>query len=417
MGSKRKVFLYELATGKSIEFDSQTSAGEFIGVSESTIRKYNNTLKDIKGYRVYSGDKVALAGESLLNSINDHKEVSENINTNQLDSRIEELGYSKSDVQSVKTWQTQSGETRFSIVTKPDQVNSEEFLDNLKNKLSESIKPFEIKLKPARVSGIDLIVYTSDKHVGACSKDSQYDNTYNELEFMARMNKIYQEITYVKFEFGHINTLIFIDLGDNLDGYNAQTTRGNHPLPQNMTDEESFDTYVNVHKIFFDSLVENNMASEYKAYFVNDSNHSGSFGYTANRALEIYLNVKFPFIETTQMNKFMEHFILGDDCYILCHGKDKIDRKSGLPLHLNDGTYKLISDYIDYNKLHNYNVHFIKGDLHQTSFEKNSKFTYRNIPSVYGASKWIMNNFGLNKPGFSMDVYHMGNIYRRDIEL
>ena len=31
MGSKRKVFLYELATGKSIEFGSQTSAGEFIG--------------------------------------------------------------------------------------------------------------------------------------------------------------------------------------------------------------------------------------------------------------------------------------------------------------------------------------------------------------------------------------------------
>ena len=57
-------------------------------------------------------------------------------------------------------------------------------------------------------------------------------------------------------------------MGDNLDGFNAQTTRGGHALPQNMTDEESFDTYVNVHKIFFDSLVENNMASEYKAYFV-----------------------------------------------------------------------------------------------------------------------------------------------------
>ena len=51
MRSKRKVFLYELVTGKTIEFDSQTSAGEFIGVGESTIRKYNNTLKDIKGYR------------------------------------------------------------------------------------------------------------------------------------------------------------------------------------------------------------------------------------------------------------------------------------------------------------------------------------------------------------------------------
>ena len=417
MGSKRKVFLYELATGKVVNFDSQTAAGEFLGVSESTIRKYNNTLKEINGYRVYSVDKVALAGESLLDSFNDYKEDNVNINTNQLDSRLEELGYSKSDVTSVKTWQTQSGETRYSIVTKPDQVNADEFLENLKNKLSESIKPFEITLKPAKISGVDLIVYTSDKHVGACSKDSQYNNEYNEVEFTRRMVSIFQQISYIKYEFGHINSLIFIDLGDNLDGFNAQTTRGGHALPQNMTDEESFDTYVNAHKIFFDSLIENNIASEYQAIFVNDSNHSGSFGYTANRALEIYLNVKYPFISTRQMNKFMEHFILGNDCYILCHGKDKIDRKNGLPLHLNDATYKLISDYIDYNKLWGYNVHFVKGDLHQPAYESNSKFTYRNIPSVYGASKWVMNNFGLNKPGFSMDVYHMGNIYRKDIEL
>ena len=402
MGSKRKVFLYELATGKVVNFDSQTAAGEFLGVSESTIRKYNNTLKEINGYRVYSGDKVALAGESLLDSINDYKEDNVNINTNQLDSRLEELGYSKSDVTSVKTWQTQSGETRYSIVTKPDQVNADEFLENLKNKLSESIKPFEITLKPAKISGVDLIVYTSDKHVGACSKDSQYDNEYNEVEFTRRMVSIFQQISYIKYEFGHINSLIFIDLGDNLDGFKAQTTRGGHALPQNMTDEESFDTYVNAHKIFFDSLIENNIASEYQAIFVNDSNHSGSFGYTANRALEIYLNVKYPFISTRQMNKFMEHFILGKDCYILCHGKDKIDRKNGLPLHLNDATYKLISDYIDYNKLWGYNVHFVKGDLHQAAYESNSKFTYRNIPSVYGVSKWIMNNFGLNKPGISI---------------
>ena len=39
------------------------------------------------------------------------------------------------------------------------------------------------------------------------------------MEFTRRMQQIYQEIAYVKFEFGHINTLIFIDLGDNLDGY------------------------------------------------------------------------------------------------------------------------------------------------------------------------------------------------------
>ena len=78
MGSKRKVFLYELVTGKTIEFDSQTSAGEFIGVGESTIRKYNNTLKDKLGGQIpvdkgaeynktYHNDKLT----SLVNEFNE----------------------------------------------------------------------------------------------------------------------------------------------------------------------------------------------------------------------------------------------------------------------------------------------------------------------------------------------------------
>ena len=414
MGSKRKVYLYELSTGKIIDFDSQTSAGEFLKVSESCIRKYNNTLKTLDGYRIYSGDKVALAGESLLDSIESHKQ--SNTNINQLDSRLEELGYAKDKVSSVKTWQTQSGDTRFSIITKPDAINSEEFLDRLSEKLTSEIVPFEYKNKTYDSNGVDLIVYTSDKHVGACSKGSQYDNEYNAQIFLSRIEYIYKEIEYVRHCYGSINHLVFIDLGDNLDGFQGQTTRGGHSLPQNMTDEESFNTYVESHIRLFNTFVENEVANEYSIYFVNDSNHSGSFGYTANRALEIYLNTKFPFIYTQQINKFMEHFIFNDEVYILCHGKDKIDRKNGLPLHLNDATYKLISDYIDYNRLNKYDkIHFVKGDLHQCAFEKNSKFDYRNIASVYGASKWIMNNFGLNKPGFSMDVLFKGNTYKMDI--
>jgi hypothetical protein len=32
-------------------------------------------------------------------------------------------------------------------------------------------------------------------------------------------------------------------------------------------------------------------------------------------------------------------------------------------------------------------------------------FRYKNVPSIYGASKWIMTNYGNTKPGCSFDIF------------
>lgn len=440
MATKRNVFLYELDGTQAAEFDTQVECGHYLGCSESAVRRYKNSNKSFKGFYIFSSEKLAetffelndamsSSIEETNSSINEFNEAlyDEIYNydgpqdNSVLDSRLKELGYNKESVSSVKTWQTQSGETRFSIITKLEQIDSEEFLSRLEAKLTSEIvpynNPYDLFASVGNKDLIDLIVYTSDKHVGADTTGSQYSNEYNKEIFKNRIKELYANIEYIKASYGQVGKLIFIDLGDNLDGYKGYTTRGGHSLPQNMTDEESFNTYIEAHTQLFDSMIANKTAMEYDFICVNDSNHSGSFGYTANRALEIYLNAKYPFVNTRLMTKFMEHFILGDEAYILCHGKDSIDMKSGLPYHLDAKTYKMISDYIDYNKLYKYSkIHFIKGDLHQNGFESNSKFDYRNVPSIFGASKWIMNNFGMNKPGFTMDIIHKGNCYKYDYE-
>jgi hypothetical protein len=153
----------------------------------------------------------------------------------------------------------------------------------------------------------------------------------------------------------------------------------------------------------FDSFVFHDIADSIEFNAISDDNHSGSFGYSANRALEIYLNVKYPEIETKIIRKFIDHTRYGDHVFMLCHGKDREDLKYGLPLHLNDKTEKYITDYIDVHDLKGH-LHFVKGDLHQAASEFGKRFRYRNVMSMYGASKWIHNNFGNTKAGISYEI-------------
>ena len=44
--------------------------------------------------------------------------------------------------------------------------------------------------------------------------------------------------------FGAFYSIYVCDLGDAVDGWNGYTTRGGHKLPQNMSNKEVFETYV-----------------------------------------------------------------------------------------------------------------------------------------------------------------------------
>lgn len=252
-----------------------------------------------------------------------------------------------------------------------------------------------------------LFVYISDRHIGAYVSDiALYENSYDSINYEARMKLLLHEIIYQQQVHGRFEDIFVIDLGDKMDGLSGQTTRGGHKLPQNMSNRQAFETAVRVDKEFFDQLISADLANNIHLYQNTNSNHGGDFDYMVNRALEIYINARYPDVKTRILQKFVEHMFYGQHCILLTHGKDDEDMKHGLPLHLNDKTENYFRKYMMYNKIdpEQYTVSIIKGDLHQGTSQDTYGFRYRNVLSLFGGSKWIGTNFGPNKGGCSFEI-------------
>jgi len=285
-------------------------------------------------------------------------------------------------------------------------------IQDLKEVISETFETFKIskynlpKVDSKKSNKKGLFVYLSDKHVGALTKsDAIYDNEYNKVVFAERLHEVYYQIKRAVDQFGVFEDIYICDLGDSVDGWSGYTTRGGHQLPQNMNNKEVFKTFVYEHKNFFDNLLQSGMAVNYHTVIQTCDNHGGDFSNIVNEALALYLNTAYPEVEVIIMDKFLEHFYYGHHCFIFTHGKDTEDLKNGLPLVLTPKAEVFIKKYIDYFGLAGSpNIHLIKGDLHTESTQVTCDFRYRNVLSMYGASKWIMNNFGPNFAGVSFDV-------------
>jgi hypothetical protein len=291
------------------------------------------------------------------------------------------------------------------VPLKSNELNEETIKEVLSKVINDStVKPMRFN-KKKRTNNKALFVYTSDKHVGAQTKsESPYDNHYDEKVFENRMGILLEEILNLCNTFGTFEDIYIIDLGDPLDGYDSHTCRKDHRLPQNMDNKRAFMSYLETHKKFFDAIVRLEVAKGYHFIACSEDNHSGSFGFMANQAVVTYLNAKYPEMETRVMEKFIEHFEYGDHTFVLCHGKDSEDMKVHLPLNLNDRAEAYIGKYLDYYNIHSKKVHFVKGDLHQDASQTTYRFRYKNVLSMYGASKYIHNNFGPNVAGVSMDI-------------
>ncbi len=307
-----------------------------------------------------------------------------------------------------KAWQNSKGEWLFSgeYVDNDLEASTEEFFTKAITTLKESIQPIKIAENSGKSNNNILLVYTADKHVGALTKpDSHYSNEYDFNVFFARMKQVYNQIFKAVTTYGKFKQIVFVDLGDALDGLDGKTTRGGHTLPQNMDNKEQFNSYINVHKILFDNIIQSNFAENYKFQLLTNDNHSGDLAYFANSMLKTYLDLKYPSVtHTTLQEKFIDYIKIENHCFIFTHGKDSEDLKFGFPMHLNDKTENYINKYIIEKRLSDYTCHFIKGDLHKHNSEQSTLFRYKNVASIYGSSKWIHNNFGNTKPGYSLEI-------------
>lgn len=251
-----------------------------------------------------------------------------------------------------------------------------------------------------------LIIWLSDMHIGAAvSGYSIYQNQYDNAVVRERLSKIVDTVSNLGYTFKEI---IVCNLGDSLDGMDHQTSRRDHYLPQNMTNKEQVQNFMNLMIFFINSLSK--YTSSLKYYCVGESNHDGDLGYVTNLALAAYLNSMGENIAATVFNKFIGHFKSNNMHFVLCHGKDNKDMFKNLPLVMNDKTENFINEYLDTESLYG-KIVFVKGDLHQSATTYAKRFTYKSVGSLFGSSEWIHKNFGNTKAACDYSIVDTnGNI-------
>jgi hypothetical protein len=187
-----------------------------------------------------------------------------------------------------------------------------------------------------------------------------------------------------------------------MDGWDGETTRKGHKLPQNMTNEEAFEVGLKAKVLLIDKL-----ANVYKHITCNnmcEDNHSGAFGYVVNAAFKHIIDCKHSNVTVINHQRFLNHYIIGDHGFIISHGKDSRNLKFGFKPQLDPRGAEKISQYIRHShelRACDY-VEFSKGDSHQMLFDycSSDEFDYFNFPAFSPSSEWVQTNFKKGRSGF-----------------
>jgi hypothetical protein len=257
------------------------------------------------------------------------------------------------------------------------------------------------KVKKKEYSGeFDKLVFT-DVHIGMDASDkgrSLYPSEWNEDILFERLSKMI-DYTLAK---QNSNVLYILDLGDYLDGFNGQTTRGGHSLPQNMSNQKAFDV-----GFLFKTLLITQLSPFYDKIYVRNicnDNHSGDFSYFVNQFFKTYVERDLKNVLVTNQTLFIDHEIIGNKCFVTTHGKDTHNMKFGFKPKIDPNQINRILGYLNTNQLLNkgYEIIFEKGDSHLYLFDSSSSdvFKYYNYPAFSPSSNWVAMNFQLGKSGF-----------------
>jgi hypothetical protein len=261
--------------------------------------------------------------------------------------------------------------------------------------------------KPAKrkVSNSDSllrVIYT-DVHIGMetdASGFGLYGGVWNANELMKRKDTIVQKALL---NYQGESEIHLIDLGDFMDGWDGQTTRKGHDLPQNMDNVKAFQVGVKF-KVELASEIQSLTGAKIKCYNVGNDNHCHEFGVIVNDAAKQILEGKNKNVEYVINRKFIDHYEWNNHCFILCHGKDSKNLKFGFKHMIDDRAKAKIEDYIRINELMYKDNTFEKGDTHLQlfDFDCSEVFNYMNYRALSPASEWVQTNFKRGVSGFTI---------------
>lgn len=280
-----------------------------------------------------------------------------------------------------------------------------EDIENAVKMAVENFKPLNLpKLKQTNNKALRGVI--SDAHIGMDTniEDAMFGFEYGEDVFKRHLNMFFNSLKEKIDFYGSFDLIIIDDLGDGLDGFNEETTRGGHKLQQNMTNKQAWSAYVTNKLDTILKIINLNGASKYEFRNVCNDNHVGDWGWSANMAIKMVLEQTFNNVKYYVLNRPMEHFVYGKHTFILTHGKDKNLMMKNWSYHLTDKIANMIRQYIDHHNISTPYIHLDKGDLHKLAFDREPKFDYRSFMSFAPPSAWIQANFGVSYCGFSVQV-------------
>lgn len=291
-----------------------------------------------------------------------------------------------------------------------ETVESEVMNFDLEELVKKHIKPCTIAKSDFNIlkdiNDFDTLTYT-DVHIGMETNPdnkAMYSIEWNRESALASCKRMIEETLRSQ----KSDTLIVDELGDFLDGYNQQTTRGGHALPQNMSNEQAFDVALEFKMMLIDGLY-----TSYNTLAFNNicnDNHAGSFGYFVSKAFKDICSVKYPDVEVNNHQKFINHYYVDEICFVITHGKDDTSLKFGFKPQLDSKGIEKIDQYLKRNDIykHSSKVIFKKGDSHQALFDMctSDDFFYFNYPALSPSSMWVQNNFKKGRRGFVLESFN-----------
>lgn len=245
-----------------------------------------------------------------------------------------------------------------------------------------------------------LIVFTSDKHIGA---QGSIDNEYNKEVILNRISQVTDHIQRLASIYGGFSLISIVDLGDATDGYKGKTDRQAHDLEQNMNDKEIFETFIEAHVQLFENIYATKMFDAIEFHGLANSNHASSIDYMCFRSLEYLCKSRYPEVKFSVYNEHENFVSIGGVQYILMHGKDEKYMKQHYPLVTNDKAKSMLKSIMLKEGVKP-GCRVIKGDLHTACSETTELFQYRNIGSMFGSSNYIKYNFGDSAPSVGIEI-------------
>ena len=199
-------------------------------------------------------------------------------------------------------------------------------LNNLKTNVLQNVIDAGLEIKDSNFYPRDfipqiqghknLIIWLSDMHIGAYNDAfGAYEIAeYNKEDIAHRLNVIIQKFAGKTYE-----NIYVVNLGDSIDSFNKETTRGGHPLPSVWNDKEISMNYIELMKQFFVDLQHNVKYNSDLIYLcIGESNHGGDTDWLNNRILEA--NLQNMGIRTYISNYSIDSFCVGDHTFVYAHG-------------------------------------------------------------------------------------------------